>query len=209
MMCAGLLAAAARAARGGAAAPEGAGGGGEGAGGARGRGAALRRVTQHGRRSCAGARWAGRMSSMAADLRLALDVDHFARCAGLEGPLDPWQRRVLEGDERKILLNCSRQSGKSTMAAFAGVPDGDLRAGQPGAVREPVAAPDRASCSGRCWLPTTRSRASRGCTPRARCGWSWRTAAGWSACLGASRRRGVTARRTWWCWTRRAGSRTR
>jgi hypothetical protein len=58
------------------------------------------------------------MTSMAADLRLALDVDHFARSAGLEGPLDPWQKRVLEGDARKILLNCSRQSGKSTTAGL-------------------------------------------------------------------------------------------
>jgi Terminase large subunit, T4likevirus-type, N-terminal len=58
------------------------------------------------------------MTSMAADLRLALDVDHFARSAGLEGPLDPWQRQVLEGDDRKILMNCSRQSGKSTTAGL-------------------------------------------------------------------------------------------
>jgi hypothetical protein len=58
------------------------------------------------------------MSALAADLRLALDVDHFARCAGLEGELDPWQRRVLEGGDRKILLNCSRQSGKSTTAGL-------------------------------------------------------------------------------------------
>jgi hypothetical protein len=55
---------------------------------------------------------------MAGDLRLALDVDHFARCAGLEGELDPWQQRVLEADETKILLNCSRQSGKSTTASL-------------------------------------------------------------------------------------------
>jgi hypothetical protein len=58
------------------------------------------------------------MVSMAGDLRLALDVDHFARCAGLEGELDPWQRRVLEAGEQKILLNCSRQSGKSTTAGL-------------------------------------------------------------------------------------------
>jgi Terminase large subunit, T4likevirus-type, N-terminal len=58
------------------------------------------------------------MISMAADLRLALDVDWFAKCAGLEGVLDPWQRQVLEGDEKKILLNCSRQAGKSTTAGL-------------------------------------------------------------------------------------------
>ena len=55
---------------------------------------------------------------MASDLRLALDVDHFARRAGLEGPLDDWQRRVLEAGEAKVLLNCSRQSGKSTTAGL-------------------------------------------------------------------------------------------
>jgi Terminase large subunit, T4likevirus-type, N-terminal len=58
------------------------------------------------------------MVGMAADLRLALDVDWFARCAGLEGELDPWQRQVLDAVEGKIILNCSRQSGKSTTAAL-------------------------------------------------------------------------------------------
>ena len=36
------------------------------------------------------------MSSLAADLRLALDPDEFARAAGLDGELDDWQRAVLE-----------------------------------------------------------------------------------------------------------------
>jgi hypothetical protein len=59
------------------------------------------------------------MISLAGDLRLALDVDHFARSAELEGGvLDPWQREVLEGDARRIILNCSRQSGKSTTAGL-------------------------------------------------------------------------------------------
>ena len=58
------------------------------------------------------------MASMASDLRLALDADHFARSAGLEGELDPWQRQVLDAVESKIILNCSRQSGKSTTAAL-------------------------------------------------------------------------------------------
>src|SRR5947209_7943207 len=30
---------------------------------------------------------------------------------------DPWQRDVLTSDARRILLNCSRQAGKSTVAA--------------------------------------------------------------------------------------------
>jgi hypothetical protein len=58
------------------------------------------------------------MTSMASDLRLALDTDWFAKCAGLEGPLDPWQKQVLEGDARKVALNCCRQSGKSTTAGL-------------------------------------------------------------------------------------------
>lgn len=58
------------------------------------------------------------MVSLAADLRLALDLDHFARSAGLEGTLDDWQEKVLDAPEQKILLNNSRQSGKSTVAAL-------------------------------------------------------------------------------------------
>jgi hypothetical protein len=58
------------------------------------------------------------MVSMAADLRLALDVNHFARSAGLEGDLDPWQENVIDAPEQKVLLNCSRQAGKSTVAAL-------------------------------------------------------------------------------------------
>ena len=56
--------------------------------------------------------------SMAADLRLALDPDAFARAAGLEGELDGWQRSVLDAGEQKQLLCCSRQAGKSTVAAL-------------------------------------------------------------------------------------------
>jgi Terminase large subunit, T4likevirus-type, N-terminal len=58
---------------------------------------------------------------MAADLRLALDPGHFARSAGLEGELDPWQLNVLDTAQQKIIMNCSRQSGKSTIAALLGL----------------------------------------------------------------------------------------
>jgi hypothetical protein len=58
------------------------------------------------------------MVSMAQDLRLALDLDHFAQSAGLEGSLDQWQRDVLDAPQSKVLMNCSRQSGKSTTAAL-------------------------------------------------------------------------------------------
>jgi hypothetical protein len=40
----------------------------------------------------------------------------FARALGVEP--DPWQARLLHSTADKVLLNCSRQSGKSTMAAL-------------------------------------------------------------------------------------------
>lgn len=36
-------------------------------------------------------------------------------------PPDPWQASVLEGDDSRVLLNCSRQSGKSSVAAVIAV----------------------------------------------------------------------------------------
>jgi hypothetical protein len=35
--------------------------------------------------------------------------------------LDPWQARVLAGQHHQAILNCSRQSGKSTIAAVVGL----------------------------------------------------------------------------------------
>jgi hypothetical protein len=32
--------------------------------------------------------------------------------------LDPWQGEVIEARHRRLLLNCSRQAGKSTVAAI-------------------------------------------------------------------------------------------
>ncbi len=49
------------------------------------------------------------------DLRLALDRVAFARAVGLDP--DPWQERVLGSTSKRILLNCSRQSGKTTTVA--------------------------------------------------------------------------------------------
>jgi hypothetical protein len=48
-------------------------------------------------------------------LRLALDRVSFARSVGVEP--DPWQEDLLRSSSERILLNCSRQSGKSTMPA--------------------------------------------------------------------------------------------
>lgn len=53
---------------------------------------------------------------IADDLAHALDPAAFARDALGFDP-DPWQARVLQSSGRRLLLNCSRQSGKSTTAA--------------------------------------------------------------------------------------------
>jgi hypothetical protein len=50
------------------------------------------------------------------DLRLALDRAAFARELGLEP--DPWQERLLRSSADRVLLNCCRQSGKSTMTGL-------------------------------------------------------------------------------------------
>jgi len=52
--------------------------------------------------------------SLAGDLRLALDRVGFASSLGLDP--DPWQERLLRSTASRVLLNCSRQSGKSTMS---------------------------------------------------------------------------------------------
>jgi len=56
------------------------------------------------------------MVSLAEDLALALDRVSFARKAGLQP--DQWQRDLLESSADRVLLNCCRQSGKSTMTAI-------------------------------------------------------------------------------------------
>src|SRR5215217_6919388 len=50
------------------------------------------------------------------DLRLAVDRVAFARSVRVEP--DPWQEDLLHSESPRLLLNCSRQSGKSTMAAI-------------------------------------------------------------------------------------------
>jgi hypothetical protein len=54
--------------------------------------------------------------SLAEDLKLALDRVSFARKAGVDP--DPWQRDLLESPSERVILNCCRQSGKSTMTAI-------------------------------------------------------------------------------------------
>lgn len=59
------------------------------------------------------------MSVLAADLALGLDPVRLAERAGLTP--DPWQAGVLRSIAPRVLLNCSRQSGKSTMVALLAV----------------------------------------------------------------------------------------
>jgi hypothetical protein len=47
---------------------------------------------------------------------LPADRVEFARTLGVHP--DPWQLRLLRSEASRVLLNCSRQSGKSTMAAL-------------------------------------------------------------------------------------------
>jgi hypothetical protein len=49
------------------------------------------------------------------DLRLAYDRVAFARTLGIQP--DPWQRDLLNSAADRVILNCSRQSGKSLMSA--------------------------------------------------------------------------------------------
>ncbi|MBF0154394.1 MAG: terminase [Magnetococcales bacterium] len=55
---------------------------------------------------------------LADDLRFALDPVAFARERLAITP-DPWQERALRLRNKRLLLNCSRQAGKSTLAAIA------------------------------------------------------------------------------------------
>src|ERR671920_257182 len=55
------------------------------------------------------------MVSLAGDLRLALDRVAFAEKLGIVP--DGWQGDFLRSSADRVLLNCSRQSGKSTMSA--------------------------------------------------------------------------------------------
>jgi hypothetical protein len=64
----------------------------------------------------------------AADLAMALDRVVFARGAlGLEP--DGWQAGVLRWSGRRLLMNCCRQSGKSTTAAVLALHEALYRPG--------------------------------------------------------------------------------
>ncbi|MEI7827683.1 MAG: phage terminase large subunit [Euryarchaeota archaeon] len=50
------------------------------------------------------------------DLAVALSSVVFARSLGIEP--DPWQSEVLRSDSKRIILNCARQTGKSSIVAI-------------------------------------------------------------------------------------------
>ena len=49
----------------------------------------------------------------------AQDAVAFAQLVGIEA--DPWQQKMLRTKSRRLLLNCSRQAGKSTSASVLGL----------------------------------------------------------------------------------------
>ncbi len=55
------------------------------------------------------------MGALAADLAMSLDPVRLSQAAGIDP--DPWQAAVLRSNAPRLLLNCSRQSGKSTTVA--------------------------------------------------------------------------------------------
>jgi hypothetical protein len=55
-------------------------------------------------------------ASVNEDLATALDPVLFARTAGINP--DEWQQKLLFSTEKRIVLNCCRQSGKSTIVAL-------------------------------------------------------------------------------------------
>src|SRR5438874_11416147 len=59
------------------------------------------------------------VAELGRDLALALDPALLAERAGLAP--DPWQAKVLRSAAPRMLLNCSRQSGKSTVTAVLAV----------------------------------------------------------------------------------------
>jgi hypothetical protein len=56
------------------------------------------------------------IAELVSDLAAALDPVVLAQQAGIDP--DPWQREVLRSTAPRVLLNCSRQSGKSTISAL-------------------------------------------------------------------------------------------
>jgi Terminase large subunit, T4likevirus-type, N-terminal len=56
------------------------------------------------------------MATIASDLALALDPARLAERVGMTP--DPWQADLLRSSGRQLILNCARQSGKSTVSSL-------------------------------------------------------------------------------------------
>ncbi len=56
------------------------------------------------------------MATLAADLAMSLDPVRLSQAGGMEP--DAWQAQMLRSSAPRILLNCSRQSGKSTVTSL-------------------------------------------------------------------------------------------
>src|SRR5262245_13965497 len=69
---------------------------------------------------------AATVTMIAAELACALDPVLFARRAGLQP--DPWQTDLLRSAGRQVILNCSRQSGKSTVSSLLALHEALYRA---------------------------------------------------------------------------------
>jgi hypothetical protein len=59
-------------------------------------------------------------------LRAALDPAFFASSILGFDP-DPWQQRILRSNARQMILNCSRQSGKSSVSAVAALHNAEFK----------------------------------------------------------------------------------
>lgn len=58
-----------------------------------------------------------RMRKQTTRAPVPIDRIAFAKAAGLKNP-DPWQEKLLRSESKRIILNCCRQSGKSTTSAI-------------------------------------------------------------------------------------------
>src|SRR5258708_11987524 len=72
------------------------------------------------------------ITTLADDLLLGLDAVRFAEAAGYM--LDDWQRDVLDAQPRRLLLNCSRQTGKSFVASVLAMHQAVDHPGSPASV---------------------------------------------------------------------------
>lgn len=69
------------------------------------------------------------MTALARDLLFDLDASSFAR-VGLGITPDPWQERLITSTAPRIIVNCSRQSGKSTGTAIVAARTASYQPGQ-------------------------------------------------------------------------------